>query len=289
MSAQAPLKRLTAPDIAARKAAEPIVSLTAYTAPAARIADPHCDFLLVGDSLGMVVHGLPSTVPVPLDLMIAHGQAVVRGSRHALIVVDLPFGAYEESPQQAFRNAARVMKETGCGAVKLEGGKRMAETIRFLAERGIPVMAHIGLTPQLVHAFGGFKSQGRRREQWTAIENDAFAVTEAGAFAVVLEAIPGELAERITKAIAIPTIGIGASAACDGQILVLDDMLGVTGRVPRFVKPFGRVGEEMERAVAAYAAEVKARTFPAAEHAYGVIEGGVAAGGGKAGRKGRGG
>lgn len=268
MSVQKPSRRITAPDIAARKGAEPIVSLTAYHAHTAAIADAHVDFLLVGDSLGMVMHGYETTLPVPLELMIMHGKAVVRGSKRALVVVDMPFGSYEESPSVAFRNAARVIKETGCGAVKLEGGQRMAETIAFLCERGIPVMAHIGLTPQSINVLGGFRTQGRERGQWAAIEEDARAVAEAGAFSVVLEAMAEPLAARITASIAIPTIGIGASASCDGQILVMEDMLGLSPRVPKFVKQFGRLGKGIERAIRAYAQEVRARSFPAPEHTY---------------------
>jgi len=266
--APARVKRLTAPDIRARKGGEPIVSLTAYHAHTAAIADPYVDFLLVGDSLGMVMHGYESTVPVPLELMIMHAKAVVRGSRKALVVVDLPFGSYEESPSVAFRNAARVMKETDCGAVKLEGGAHMAETIAFLVRRGIPVMAHIGLTPQSINVMGGFKTQGRTTDEWAPIVEDAKAVSEAGAFAVVLEAMAEPLAARITREIAAPTIGIGASAACDGQILVMEDMLGLSPRVPKFVKEFGRLGEAIRSAIAGYADEVKARTFPAPEHTY---------------------
>jgi 3-methyl-2-oxobutanoate hydroxymethyltransferase len=262
------MQRLTAPDITRRKGGEPIVSLTAYHAHTASIIDPHVDFLLVGDSLGMVMHGYESTVPVPLDLMIMHGAAVVRGSSHALIVVDMPFGSYEESPAIAFRNAARVMKETGCGAVKIEGGTRMAETVRYLTERGIPVMAHIGLTPQSVNVMGGFKTQGRRQEEWAAIEADAQAVSQAGAFAVVLEGMAELLAARITRQIQIPTIGIGASASCDGQILVLEDMLGLSPRVPKFVKRFAELGAAIETAVKAYTGEVRARAFPGPEHVY---------------------
>ena len=262
------MQRLTAPDITRRKGGEPIVSLTAYHAHTASIIDPHVDFLLVGDSLGMVMHGYESTVPVPLDLMIMHGAAVVRGSSHALIVVDMPFGSYEESPAIAFRNAARVMKETGCGAVKIEGGTRMAETVRYLTERGIPVMAHIGLTPQSVNVMGGFKTQGRRQEEWAAIEADAQAVSQAGAFAVVLEGMAELLAARITRQIPIPTIGIGASASCDGQILVLEDMLGLSPRVPKFVKRFAELGAAIETAVKAYTGEVRARAFPGPEHVY---------------------
>ena len=268
MSVQKPVRRLTAPDITARKGVEPIVSLTAYHAHTAAIADEHVDFLLVGDSLGMVMHGFESTLPVPLDLMITHGRAVMRGAKRALVVVDMPFGSYEESPAQAFRSAARVIKETECGAIKLEGGARMAETIQYLTERGIPVMAHIGLTPQSFNVMGGFKTQGRTKDQWQALEDDAVAVTQAGAFALVLEAIAEPLAARITKAVPIPTIGIGASAECDGQILVMEDMLGLSPRVPKFVKEFGNVGAAIGGAIEAYAGEVRARTFPAAEHTY---------------------
>ncbi len=268
MSVQTQKRRLTAPDIAARKNKEPIVSLTAYHAHTAGIIDPYVDFMLVGDSLGMVMHGFDSTVPVPLELMIMHGAAVVRGSSQALVVVDMPFGSYEESPNVAFRNAAKVMKETGCGAIKVEGGARMAETIHFLTQRGIPVMAHIGLTPQSVHVMGGFKTQGREEAQWQAIEDDAKAVAEAGAFAVVVEGVAELLAAKITKQIDIPTIGIGASAACDGQILVLEDMLGLSPRVPKFVKEFANLGAAIENAVSAYSDEVKSRKFPSKEHVY---------------------
>lgn len=278
MSVKPSRKRITAPDIRERKTGETIVSLTAYHAHTARIIDPYVDFLLVGDSLGMVMHGYETTVPVPLDLMIMHGQAVVRGSQRALVVVDLPFGSYEESREIAFRNAARVMKETGCGAVKLEGGTRMAETIRYLTERGIPVMAHIGLTPQFINMLGGFKTQGRKREQWAAIEADAQAVSDAGAFAVVLEGMVELLAARITKQIPIPTIGIGASAACDGQILVLEDMLGLSQNPPKFVKEFAQIGAAIEGAVKAYAEAVRTRAFPGPEHVYGMHKGEAAAG-----------
>src|SRR5262249_13354693 len=228
MSTQAEVKRLTAPDIRARKGGTPLVALTSYHAHTARIVDQHCDVILVGDSLGMVMHGLETTVPVTLEMMILQGQAVMRGSRHALVVVDMPFGSYEASREQAFANAARVMKETGCGAIKLEGGARMAETIAFLTARGIPVMGHVGLTPHASNALGSCRGQGGREEEWAAIEADAVGVAEAGAFAVVLEAMAEPLAARITRAVAIPTIGIGASAACDGQILVLEDMLGLS-------------------------------------------------------------
>lgn len=268
------VKRLMAPDIAAMKGQKPVVSLTAYHAHTAAIADNYCDFLLVGDSLGMVMHGFESTVPVTLELMIMHGKAVARGSKRALIVVDMPFGSYEESPEIAFRNAARVMKETGCGAVKLEGGRRMAETIRYLVDRGVPVLAHIGLTPQSINVLGGFKAQGRERKQWQALEDDAHAVAEAGAFAVVLEAMAAPLASRITQAIPIPTIGIGASVDCDGQILVMEDMLGLSPHVAKFVKEFGAIGKAIEGAISAYAEEVRARAFPGPEHAYGMKDAG---------------
>ncbi len=246
------------------------MALTSYHAHTAAIADKYVDFLLVGDSLGMVMHGFETTLPVPLELMVMHGRAVTRGAKHALVVVDMPFGSYEESPAQAFRNAARVIKETECGAIKLEGGARMAETIKFLTERGIPVMAHIGLTPQSINVMGGFKAQGRWREQWQLIEDDAKAVSEAGAFAVVLEAVAEPLAAKITKAIDIPTIGIGASASCDGQILVMEDMLGLSPKIAKFVKEFGKVGVAIESAIKLYAEEVRTRQFPSADHTYAV-------------------
>lgn len=268
MSTQKPIRRITVPQIRNRKGAEPIVSLTSYHAHTAAIVDKYADFILVGDSLGMVMHGMESTVGVPLDLMIMHGKAVVRGTNRSLVVVDLPFGTYEESPSIAFRNAARVMKETGCGAVKLEGGKRMAETIRFLTERGIPVMAHIGLTPQSSNVMGGFKTQGRDEADWIEHEEDAAAVAEAGAFAIVLEGMVEPLAARITKQIDIPTIGIGASAECDGQILVLEDMLGLNPTPPKFVKVYGDLGDKIEKAVEDYASDVKSRAFPTEANIY---------------------
>ena len=272
MSVGVQIKRMTAPDILARKGGKPIVSLTSYHTHTAAIADQYVDFLLVGDSLGMVMHGYETTLPVTLDLMIIHGRAVCRGSRKALVVVDMPFGSYEESPQVAFRNAARIIKETECGAVKLEGGKRMARTINYLVDRGIPVMAHIGLTPQSVNVLGGFRSQGRKRDLWKPILEDAMAVNEAGAFAVVLEAMAEPLAKEITAMIAIPTIGIGASATCDGQILVMEDMLGLSPRVPKFVKEFGQVGTAIDTAIKAYADEVRNRQFPGDENTYSLIK-----------------
>jgi len=262
------LKRVTAPDIRNRKGGSPIVALTAYHAHTARIIDPYVDMLLVGDSLGMVMHGYETTVPVPLELMIMHAQAVVRGSTRALVVVDMPFGSYEESPAVAFRNAARVLKETGCGAIKLEGGVHMAETIRYLSERGIPVMSHIGMTPQSINTIGSFSPRGGLRSEWAAFEADAKAVAESGAFAVVLEALAELLAARITKQIDIPTIGIGASAECDGQILVLEDMLGLSPRVPKFVKEYAQIGAGIEAAVKAFATEVRTRAFPSADYTY---------------------
>lgn len=268
MSTQTPIRRTTVPQIAARKGGEPIVSLTSYHAHTAAIVDKYADFILVGDSLGMVMHGMDSTVGVSLEMMITHGKAVVRGTQKALIVVDMPFGTYEESPSVAFRNAARIMKETGCGAIKLEGGARMAETIRFLTERGIPVMAHIGLTPQSSHVMGGFKTQGRDEDSWPLHEADAAAVTEAGAFALVLEGMVEPLAAKITKQIAIPTIGIGASVECDGQILVLEDMLGLNAWTPKFVKVYGNLGPQIEEAVSQYAEEVKSRAFPTDDETY---------------------
>jgi len=263
--------RKTAPlpeDIRAMKGRAPIVSLTAYTTPMARMMDAACDFVLVGDSLGMVVHGMTSTLGVTMEMMILHGQAVARGLSSAMLVIDMPFGSYEESPEQAFRNAARIMRETGAAAVKLEGGQHMAETIAFLVARGVPVMAHIGLTPQSFNVMGGFKTQGKKKDQWKAIEKDAEAVTEAGAFSLVLEGMAEPLAARITKAIAIPTIGIGASAQCDGQILVMEDMLGLSPRVPKFVRTFGNVGEAIRGAIESYAEAVRERSFPASGHTY---------------------
>ncbi|MGR3379123.1 3-methyl-2-oxobutanoate hydroxymethyltransferase [Salipiger abyssi] len=263
--------RKTAPlpdDIRARKGGEPLVSLTAYTTPMAQLMDAHCDFVLVGDSVGMVLHGLESTLGVTMEMMILHGQAVKRGLSRAMMVVDMPFASYEESPAQAYRNAARLMAETGAGAVKLEGGVAMAETIAFLVARGVPVMAHIGLTPQSINTLGGYKVQGRGAAADRLLA-DAEAVAEAGAFAVVLEKVPETLADRVTGAIPIPTIGIGASAGCDGQILVVDDMLGLfTAFKPKFVKRYATLGEQAEAAIADYATEVRERRFPAPEHVF---------------------
>jgi 3-methyl-2-oxobutanoate hydroxymethyltransferase len=269
MSASVPqTRRLTASDIRARKGGDPVVILTAYTTPMARIADRHCDAILVGDSLGMVIHGLPSTVGVTPEMMILHGRAVVRGAGRALVIVDLPFGSFEESPQRAFRTAQAIMGDTGAGAVKLEGGQHMAETIAFLTARGVPVMAHVGLTPQAVHMLGGYRIQGRA-EDGARVRADARAVAAAGAFAVVVEKVPEPLARAITAEVAIPTIGIGASAACDGQVLVVDDMLGLFADFrPKFVRRYAELGTSAEAAVAAYAADVRARSFPGPEHVY---------------------
>jgi 3-methyl-2-oxobutanoate hydroxymethyltransferase len=268
MSSQQEIRRITAPDIQARKNGEPIVALTSYHAHTAGLLDRYVDVILVGDSLGMVMHGLETTVPVTLDMMILQGRAVMRGSKRALVVVDMPFGSYEESPQQAFRNCARVLKETHCGAIKLEGGTLMAETIRFLSQRGVPVMAHIGMTPQSINTLGSFRARGRDESEWDKFLADARAVAEAGAFSVVVEAVAEPLAKKITQEIAIPTIGIGASPACDGQILVLEDMLGLSSRVPKFVKRYGELAGQIEASIKGYADEVRARKFPAAEHTY---------------------
>jgi len=255
-------------DIRAMKGGTPIVSLTAYTTPMAQMMDAQCDFVLVGDSVGMVLHGLPSTLGVTMEMMILHGQAVARGLSRAMLVIDMPFGSYEESPAQAFRNAARLMAETGAAAVKLEGGRQMAETIAFLVARGVPVMAHIGLTPQSINTLGGYKVQGRGAAA-EALMADARAVDQAGAFSVVLEKVPATLADEITAGISIPTIGIGASVGCDGQILVVDDMLGLfTAFKPKFVKRYGSLGEDGEAAITAYAEEVRSRRFPAPEHVF---------------------
>nr|WP_314467981.1 3-methyl-2-oxobutanoate hydroxymethyltransferase [uncultured Novosphingobium sp.] len=268
----APMKRLTVPAIQRRKVegktVEPLVMLTAYTARQAQLLDEHCDVLLVGDSLAQVIYGLPSTLPVTLDMMIAHGAAVVRGSYHSLVVVDMPFGSYEESPQQAFASAARIMAETSCAAVKLEGGVAMAETIAFLTQRGIPVMAHIGLTPQAVNALGGYGARGRSQEEHAKIITDGKAVAEAGAFSVVVEGVLEPIAISLTHSLDIPVIGIGASAQCDGQVLVAEDMLGMFDRVPRFVKRYADMAGLVSEAAAKYAEEVRARSFPGPEQTY---------------------
>ncbi|MFB0872128.1 MULTISPECIES: 3-methyl-2-oxobutanoate hydroxymethyltransferase [unclassified Sphingobium] len=268
----APMKRLTVPAVQRRKVdgrtADPLVMLTAYTARQAQLLDPHCDMLLVGDSLGQVIYGLPSTLAVTLDMMIAHGAAVVRGSYHSLVIVDMPFGSYEASPAQAFANASRIMAETGAAAVKLEGGVAMAETIAFLSQRGIPVMAHVGLTPQAVNALGGYGARGKSREEHEKIVSDARAVADAGAFAMVIEGVMEEIAIAVTDSVPVPVIGIGASAHCDGQVLVTEDMLGMFDRVPRFVKRFENIAEIIGRTAERYAADVRARAFPTDEQVY---------------------
>ncbi|WP_288483794.1 3-methyl-2-oxobutanoate hydroxymethyltransferase [uncultured Novosphingobium sp.] len=267
-----PMKRLTVPAIQRRKVegvtADPLVMLTAYTARQAQLLDPHCDLLLVGDSLGQVIYGLPSTLPVTLDMMVAHGAAVVRGSYHSVVVVDMPFGSYEASPQAAFASASRIMAETGAAGVKLEGGVAMAETIAFLTQRGIPVMAHIGLTPQAVNALGGYAARGRSEAEEAKIIADGKAVAQAGAFAVVIEGVVEPIAVALTQALSIPTIGIGASAQCDGQVLVTEDMLGMFERTPRFVKRYGDIAGMISATAATYAGEVRDRSFPSAEQTY---------------------
>ncbi|MEC9250432.1 MAG: 3-methyl-2-oxobutanoate hydroxymethyltransferase [Pseudomonadota bacterium] len=268
MSAQTQVRRITAPDIRARKGAEPLVCLTAYDAPMARILDPHCDLLLVGDSVGMVVHGLDSTIGVTLDMMIMHGKAVMRGSKRALVAVDMPFGSYESSPQQAFENAARIMSETGCQAIKIESGTYAAESIAFMAERSIPVVGHIGLRPQAALADGGYKAKGRTQVERQRVIDEARATADAGAFAIVIEGVAEDLADEITRAVDVPTIGIGASSACDGQILVTQDMLGVFEWTPKFVKRYDNMAERTDAAVARYAEEVRSRAFPSSAEVY---------------------
>lgn len=268
----APMKRLTVPAVRARKVdgvtAEPLVMLTAYTVRMAQLLDPHCDMLLVGDSLGQVLYGLPSTIPVSLEMMCAHGAAVVRGSYHSLVIVDMPFGSYEASPEQAFLSASRILKETGAAAVKLEGGAAMAETIAFLSARGIPVMAHIGLTPQAVNMLGGYGARGRGAAEEAKIMADARAVDDAGCFAMVIEGVVEPIAIAVTKAVACPTIGIGASAQCDGQVLVAEDMLGLFERTARFVKRFGDMAGAISEAATTYAADVRSRQFPTPDQTY---------------------
>ena len=261
-------RRLAAPDITARKGKEPIVCLTAYTAPMAELLDDHCDLLLVGDSVGMVVHGLPNTVGVTLEMMILHGQAVMRGSKAALVVVDMPFGSYEGSAEQAYANAARIMKETGAQAVKVEAGPAVVGNIEYLVARGIPVMGHVGLRPQAVLVDGGFKAKGKGLDERRQILEDAQATQAAGAFAIVVEGVAEGLAREITAALDIPTIGIGASAGCDGQILVTDDMLGLFDWTPKFVRRYADLRGEISRAVSAYSEDVRARRFPGPAEIY---------------------
>lgn len=268
MSATSPSRPVLPPDIRGRKGGLPLVVLTAYTTPIARLVDLHCDIALVGDSVGMVLHGMPSTLGVTMEMMILHGRSVVKGLTRAMAVVDMPFGSYEESPEQAFRNASRLMAETGAPAVKLEGGRHMAQTIAFLNARGVPVMAHIGLTPQSVNTLGGYKVVGRDAEAETVMA-DAFAVQEAGAFSVVLEKVPMGLAAQITAVLEIPTIGIGAGVDCDGQVLVIDDMLGLfTEFRPKFVRRYAELGAVVSDAIETYASDVRTRSFPALEHSF---------------------
>jgi 3-methyl-2-oxobutanoate hydroxymethyltransferase len=268
----APMKRLTIPAIRGRKVdgvtAMPIVMLTAYTARQAQLLDEHCDLLLVGDSLGQVIYGLPSSVPVTLEIMAAHGAAVVRGSYHSVVIVDMPFGSYEQSPAQAFASASRLLKETGCAGVKLEGGVAMAETVAFLSARGIPVIGHVGLTPQAVNQLGGYNARGRSKAEAAKIVNDAVALDKAGAFAIVIEGVVEPIAIDVTRSVACPTIGIGASAQCDGQVLVTEDMLGMFERVPRFVKRYAAIAETISGAAEKYADEVRRRDFPGIEQTY---------------------
>lgn len=263
-----PMKRLTVPKIQAMKGGDPIVMLTAYTARMAQLLDPHCDLLLAGDSLGQVIYGLPSTVPVTLEMMCAHGAAVVRGSYHSVVAIDMPFGSYEASPEQAFASASRVLKETGAAAVKLEGGEAMAETVAFLVKRGIPVIGHVGLTPQAVNSLGGYGARGRSEAEAAKILADARAIADAGCFALVLEGVMEEIANEATRTVSCPTIGIGASAQCDGQVLVTEDMLGLFERTPRFVKRFDDFASRVEGAVSQYASEVRARSFPTEDQVY---------------------
>lgn len=267
-----PMRRLTVPRIRARKidgtTAEPLVMLTAYTARQAQLLDSHCDLLLVGDSLGQVIYGLPSTIPVTLEMMANHGAAVVRGSYHSVVVVDMPFGSYESSPEQAFESASFLLKQTGAAAVKLEGGEAMAPTIAFLNARGIPVMGHVGLTPQAVNVLGGYGARGRSEAEAEKIVGDALSLDQAGAFAIVIEGVVEPIAIAATKAVSCPTIGIGASAQCDGQVLVTEDMLGMFERVPRFVKRYEDIAGVIDRTVANYAEEVRARTFPGPDQTY---------------------
>lgn len=269
----APMKRLTVPAIRKRKdeisqGGQPLVMLTAYTVRMAQLLDPYCDMLLVGDSVGQVVYGLPSTIPVTLEMMAAHGAAVVRGSYHSLVVVDMPFGSYERSPEQAFESASWLLKQTGAAAVKMEGGATMAPTVGFLTERGVPVMGHVGLTPQAVNALGGYGARGRSQEEAARIVDDGRAIAEAGAFSLVIEGVVEPIAVEITRTVDCPTIGIGASAQCDGQVLVAEDMLGLFERTPRFVKRFEDMAGRISTAVETYASEVRSRRFPGGDQTY---------------------
>ncbi|WP_374651521.1 3-methyl-2-oxobutanoate hydroxymethyltransferase [Dongia sp.] len=267
------VKRFSVPEFAARKGQEPLVCLTAYTTPMAQRLDSHVDLLMVGDSLGMVLYGFDSTLPVTLDMMIQHGAAVCRGSKKALVVVDMPFGSYQESPQQAFRSAARIMKETGCQAVKLEGGRDLADTVSFLVKRGIPVMGHVGLMPQSVNTLGGYRARGRGDQEAAGVMADAIAIAEAGAFSIVLEGVMEQIAQAVTARVPVPIVGIGASSVCDGQVLVAEDILGLFSSFkPRFVKRYAELGHEIEEAAERYASEVRARSFPGPENIFGAVK-----------------
>ena len=271
MSAPTRIKRITVPEIRSRKGGEPIVCLTSISAQTSKLLDPHVDLMLVGDSLGMVFYGMESTVGVTMEMMIAHGASVTRGSERACVIVDMPFGSYQESPVQAFRNAARLMAETRCQGIKIEGGEEMAETVRFLSERGVPVLGHVGLMPQMVNRLGGFRAQGRTEEGAAKIIADAKAIADAGAFAIVVEGVIEPLARSVTDAVDVPTIGIGASPYCDGQILVTEDVIGLFDDfTPKFAKHFAEIGQHISNAAAEYAADVRARRFPAPEHCYGI-------------------
>ncbi|MBR0898995.1 3-methyl-2-oxobutanoate hydroxymethyltransferase [Bradyrhizobium tropiciagri] len=269
MSASVNIRRTTTRDIRSRKQGEVIVALTAYTTPIAKLLDPHCDLLLVGDSLGMVMYGMETTLGVTLDMMIAHGAAVMRGARRACVIVDMPFGSYQESPEQAFRNAARIMAETGASGIKIEGGTEMAETVAFLSQRGIPVLGHVGLMPQSVNVAGGFRAAGISEIEAARVLADARAIADASAFAIVIEGTVEPVVREITEAVDVPTIGIGASPTCNGQILVTDDLLGLfSDFTPRFVKRYAELGDDISKAAASYAADVKARRFPEAKHCF---------------------
>lgn len=266
-----PKTSLTVPLFQARKGEKPLVGLAVATAPLTRIVDPLLDFILVGDSLGMTLYGYDSTLPVTLEMMIRHGEAVARTAQHAMVVVDMPFGSYQQSPQQAFANAARIMAETGCAAVKLEGGMAMAETVAFLVARGIPVMGHVGLTPQSVHVLGGYRARGRDATERDSVMRDAHAIADAGAFALVIEAVREPIARAITEEVQIPTIGIGASPMCDGQVLVIDDLIGMFDQTPRFATRYAALDTTIADSVATWAMDVRARTFPRPENCFGMM------------------
>ncbi len=251
-----------------KKSGEPIVCLTAYTFPQAQILDEHCDLLLVGDSLGMVIYGHDSTLPVTIDVMINHGRAVVKGSQKAFVAVDMPFGSYQKSKEQAYENCSRVLAETGAQAIKLEGGTEIAGTIKHLVDLGIPVLGHIGMKPQYHNVYGGFSVQGKDEKSHNKVLDDALAIKEAGVFATVLEAVTEETAKAVCKTIDIPVIGIGASAQCDGQVLVIDDVTGLSDKTPKFVKKYADIRSDVIKAAKAYASDVKSRKFPGKDNIY---------------------